>query len=111
MWCRRRGCVGPAPTGRSSSARPPAERAVYLLRIAFDYPYRQISGILHLSEDHARQLLRRARFRRGGALRPGVDVAATERREGGQAIDDVSDLSAQIGPARGGDTGMPMPSS
>ncbi|MFG6200078.1 sigma-70 family RNA polymerase sigma factor [Nonomuraea sp. JJY05] len=39
----------------------PGERAVYLLRIAFDYPYRQISGILHLSEDHARQLLRRAR--------------------------------------------------
>ncbi|MGA5761742.1 sigma-70 family RNA polymerase sigma factor [Nonomuraea bangladeshensis] len=39
----------------------PAERAVYLLRIAFDYPYRQISEILHLGEDHARQLLRRAR--------------------------------------------------
>ncbi|MFG1863476.1 sigma-70 family RNA polymerase sigma factor [Microbispora bryophytorum] len=38
-----------------------AERAVYLLRMAFDYPYRRISEILHLSEDHARQLLRRAR--------------------------------------------------
>ncbi|WP_428834665.1 hypothetical protein [Nonomuraea maheshkhaliensis] len=37
--------------------------------MAFDYPYRQISGILHLSEDHARQLLRRAR-----------DHLATERR-------------------------------
>ncbi|WP_271218810.1 sigma-70 family RNA polymerase sigma factor [Streptosporangium carneum] len=39
----------------------PAERAAYLLRMAFDYPYRQISEILHLSEDHARQLVRRAR--------------------------------------------------
>ncbi|MFI7708032.1 sigma-70 family RNA polymerase sigma factor [Nonomuraea sp. NPDC049480] len=39
----------------------PAERAVYLLRIAFDYPYRQIGEILHLNEDHTRQLLRRAR--------------------------------------------------
>ncbi|MEV0232832.1 sigma factor-like helix-turn-helix DNA-binding protein [Nonomuraea sp. NPDC050786] len=47
----------------------PAERAVYLLRIAFDYPYGQISEILHLGEDHARQLLRRAR-----------DHLATERR-------------------------------
>lgn len=47
----------------------PAERAVYLLRIAFDYPYRRISEILHLGEDHARQLVRRAR-----------DHLATERR-------------------------------
>lgn len=47
----------------------PAERAVYLLRMAFDYPYRRISEILHLGEDHARQLVRRAR-----------DHLATERR-------------------------------
>ncbi|MEV0619312.1 sigma-70 family RNA polymerase sigma factor [Nonomuraea sp. NPDC050404] len=39
----------------------PAERAVYLLRLAFDYPYRRISELLHLGEDHARQLVRRAR--------------------------------------------------
>ncbi|GAA4906788.1 RNA polymerase sigma-70 factor (ECF subfamily) [Nonomuraea thailandensis] len=39
----------------------PAERAVYLLRIAFDYPYRQIGEVLRLTEDHTRQLLRRAR--------------------------------------------------
>ncbi|KAB8189675.1 RNA polymerase subunit sigma-24 [Nonomuraea phyllanthi] len=39
----------------------PAERAVYVLRTAFDYPYRRISEILHLGEDHARQLVRRAR--------------------------------------------------
>ncbi|WP_346433527.1 sigma-70 family RNA polymerase sigma factor [Nonomuraea composti] len=57
----------------------PAERAVYLLRIAFDYPYRQIGEILHLGEDHTRQLLRRARHHlSGGRLHP-VD-ALTHRR-------------------------------
>ncbi|GGL02980.1 hypothetical protein Sme01_19290 [Sphaerisporangium melleum] len=39
----------------------PAERAVYVLRMAFDYPYRRIAEVLHVGEDHARQLLRRAR--------------------------------------------------
>lgn len=34
----------------------PAERAAYLLRFAFDYPYRRISDVLRLGEDHARQL-------------------------------------------------------
>lgn len=48
---------------------PPAERAVYLLRIAFDYPYRRLAEIFHLGEDHARQLVRRGR-----------DHLATERR-------------------------------
>lgn len=38
----------------------PAERAVYLLRNAFEYPFRRIAEILHLGEDHTRQLLRRA---------------------------------------------------
>ena len=38
----------------------PAERAAYLLRHAFDYPYRHISALLHLSADHTRQLVRRA---------------------------------------------------
>ncbi|MEV7804471.1 sigma-70 family RNA polymerase sigma factor [Microbispora sp. NPDC088329] len=53
----------------------PAERAVYLLRMAFDYPYRRISEVLHLSEDHARQLVRRAR-----------DHLATERRNPVSAV-------------------------
>jgi RNA polymerase sigma factor (sigma-70 family) len=39
----------------------PAERAVYLLREAFDYPFRDIADILALSEANARQLARRAR--------------------------------------------------
>src|SRR5262245_60660874 len=42
---------------------PPAERAVYLLREAFDYPYREIADILGLEEATARQLSTRARQR------------------------------------------------
>ncbi|GIH33365.1 hypothetical protein Mam01_35290 [Microbispora amethystogenes] len=58
----------------------PAERAVYLLRIAFDYPYRRISQILHLGEDHARQLLRRAHGHlAGGRRRHPVSPAAHGR--------------------------------
>ena len=39
----------------------PVERAVYVLREAFDYPFREIAEILGLSEANARQLARRAR--------------------------------------------------
>jgi RNA polymerase sigma factor (sigma-70 family) len=39
----------------------PPERACYVLREAFDYPYRQIATVLDLSEAHARQLVARAR--------------------------------------------------
>jgi RNA polymerase sigma-70 factor, ECF subfamily len=41
----------------------PTERAVLVLRDAFDYPYRQISDLLELSEANARQLVVRARAR------------------------------------------------
>lgn len=41
----------------------PTERAVYVLREAFDYPYREIAERLALSEDNARQLASRARRR------------------------------------------------
>ncbi|MFI7132751.1 sigma-70 family RNA polymerase sigma factor [Nonomuraea sp. NPDC050153] len=41
----------------------PAERAAYVLREAFDYPYRQIAGIVRLSEAAVRQLVSRARKR------------------------------------------------
>ncbi|SKC38625.1 RNA polymerase sigma factor SigJ [Krasilnikoviella flava] len=43
----------------------PLERAVYVLREAFGYPYRRIADILDLTEAHARQLARRARDRLG----------------------------------------------
>lgn len=56
----------------------PAERAVYVLREAFDYPYRQISQVLGLSEANARQLAARARGRLSGELRR--PVAASEQQ-------------------------------
>src|SRR3982751_3140330 len=39
----------------------PTERAAYVLRQAFDYPYRQIADILQLEEASTRQLVTRAR--------------------------------------------------
>jgi RNA polymerase sigma-70 factor (ECF subfamily) len=47
----------------------PTERAVYVLREGFDYPYRRIAELLELSEANARQLLVRARARLGGKRR------------------------------------------
>jgi RNA polymerase sigma-70 factor, ECF subfamily len=41
----------------------PTERAAYVLREGFDYPYRQIAEILQLSVANTRQLVRRARKR------------------------------------------------
>jgi len=56
----------------------PTERAVYVLREAFDYPYRRIAELLSLSEANARQLLTRARRHLSGeALRT---VGAAEHR-------------------------------
>ncbi|HET6549911.1 MAG TPA: sigma-70 family RNA polymerase sigma factor [Solirubrobacter sp.] len=57
----------------------PTERAVYLLREAFDYPYRQIAELLALSEANARQLLTRARRRLSGDHRRPVAGAEQER--------------------------------
>lgn len=54
----------------------PLERAAYVLREAFDYPYRRISLVLGVSEANARQLVTRARHRLcGDRRRP---VGATE---------------------------------
>lgn len=39
----------------------PTERAAYVLREAFDYPYQEIADILQLSEVNVRQLVSRAR--------------------------------------------------
>jgi RNA polymerase sigma-70 factor, ECF subfamily len=51
------------------------ERAVYVLREAFDYPFRDIAAAIGTSEANARQLARRARKhlveRRHGAADPG----------------------------------------
>ena len=56
----------------------PVERAVYVLREAFDYPYRRVAEILGLTEANARQLARRARERPGA--RPAVPVDPGEHR-------------------------------
>jgi RNA polymerase sigma-70 factor (ECF subfamily) len=48
----------------------PTERAVFVLREAFDYPYRQVADVLGLSEANARQLLVRARARLVSGCRP-----------------------------------------
>jgi len=39
----------------------PIERAAYILREAFDYPYRDIANVLQLEEANARQVVTRAR--------------------------------------------------
>lgn len=55
------------------------ERAAYLLREAFDYPYRQIAALLALSEVNARQLVTRARRRLSGEHRRPVGTAEQQR--------------------------------
>ncbi|MBX6383292.1 MAG: RNA polymerase sigma-70 factor [Microbispora sp.] len=56
----------------------PAERAVFVLREAFSYGYREIADVLDLSEANCRQLHRRARQRVGERRR--FDVSAQARR-------------------------------
>lgn len=70
----------------------PAERATYLLRTAFDYPYRRIADVTRLSAANCRQLARRAHLAlAAGRCRP-VDAAAHRRL-----------VRAFLGAARGGD--------
>ncbi|WP_407320455.1 sigma-70 family RNA polymerase sigma factor [Isoptericola halotolerans] len=56
----------------------PVERAVYVLREAFDYPHRRVAEILGLTEANTRQLARRSRERLG--TRDAVAVDASEHR-------------------------------
>jgi RNA polymerase sigma-70 factor (ECF subfamily) len=55
------------------------ERAAYVLREAFDYPYRQISDVLATSEANARQLVTRARLRLAGEPRRRASAAEQRR--------------------------------
>lgn len=58
----------------------PDERAVFVLREAFDYDHARIAALLGLREDHCRQLAHRARARlREGRTRFGVDAEAHRR--------------------------------
>lgn len=54
----------------------PAERAVFVLREAFGYPYRDIAGLLGHTEDSCRQLHRRALRHVGGQERFDADPEA-----------------------------------
>ncbi len=51
----------------------PTERAVYILREAFEYPHRRIAELLRLSEPNVRQILTRSRRRIAGEDRRPVD--------------------------------------
>jgi RNA polymerase sigma-70 factor (ECF subfamily) len=57
----------------------PGERAAYVLREAFDYPYRQISDVLATSEANARQRVARARLHLAGEPRRQVSAAEQQR--------------------------------
>jgi RNA polymerase sigma-70 factor (TIGR02957 family) len=70
----------------------PTERAAYVLREAFDYPYRQIAEILQLEEANTRQLVTRARQHIGEGRR--APVSSEEQRRL---------LEAFIGAAQNGD--------
>lgn len=56
----------------------PAERAAYILREAFDYPYREIANILRFEEANARQVVSRARQHLASGRR--MAASATEQR-------------------------------
>jgi RNA polymerase sigma-70 factor (ECF subfamily) len=57
----------------------PGERAAYLLREAFDYPYRRIADVLATSEANARQLVTRARLHLASEPRRHVSAAEEQR--------------------------------
>jgi len=56
----------------------PTERAAYVLREAFDYPYSQIAEILQMEEANARQLVSRARKHIADGRR--ASVSSNEQR-------------------------------
>jgi RNA polymerase sigma-70 factor (ECF subfamily) len=55
------------------------ERAVYVLREAFEYPHRQVAQVLGLTEANVRQIVTRARRRLAGDARWELDTSAHER--------------------------------
>ncbi|WP_460344886.1 RNA polymerase sigma-70 factor [Actinoallomurus acanthiterrae] len=57
----------------------PTERAAYVLRESFDYPYGQIAEILQLSEANTRQLVSRARRHLAAGRRTPVSSGAHRR--------------------------------
>jgi hypothetical protein len=70
----------------------PSERAAYVLREAFDYPYAQIAEILQSAEPAVRQLVSRARKHMTGERRTPASAARQRER-----------LTSFIAAARSGD--------
>lgn len=58
---------------------PPRERAAYVLREAFDYPYAQIADILETTEANVRQMVSRGRKHLRSHRREPVDAAEHRR--------------------------------
>lgn len=57
----------------------PTERAAYVLREAFDYPYVQIGQVLEIEDNNARQLVARARKHIAAERRAPVDSTEQKR--------------------------------
>jgi hypothetical protein len=57
----------------------PVERAAYVLREAFDYPYDEIADMLRLAQANTRQIVSRARRRLAAERRDPVDAAEHRR--------------------------------
>jgi hypothetical protein len=75
----------------------PTERAAYVLREAFDYPYRQIAEILQTEEANVRQLVSRARKHIADGRRASVSLNEQRRF-----------LAAVVAAGRHGGTGRPL---
>ncbi|MFF3949433.1 RNA polymerase sigma-70 factor [Streptomyces sp. NPDC001902] len=73
----------------------PAERAAYVLREAFEYPYAQIAEIIGQSNANARQLVSRARKHLAAEKRAGVVTADRQRF-----------LTAFVAAAKAGEVGV-----
>jgi RNA polymerase sigma factor (sigma-70 family) len=69
----------------------PTERAAYILREAFDYPYRDIANVLRLEEANARQVVTRAR-----------QHIASDRTTAATSIDEERLLEAFVAAAQDG---------
>jgi RNA polymerase sigma-70 factor (ECF subfamily) len=66
----------------------PTECAAFVLREAFDYPYRQIANILRMEEANVRQLVSRARKHIAGGRR--TSVSSNEQRRFLEAFIDAA---------------------
>ncbi|MFD9293068.1 sigma-70 family RNA polymerase sigma factor [Streptomyces sp. NPDC060030] len=71
----------------------PAERAAYVLRVAFDYPYAQIAEYLRISQGNTRQLVSRAQ----------KHLSADRRRQTVTVVEHKRFLEAFVTAAQSGD--------